>query len=1015
MQHQSLKQIICIYALLLLLFFIPILNEASAQESSHNVLVINSYHYGYQWSDDIVRGIKDEFEINLPNTNLYIEYMDSKHFDMDYINDTFYKLLEKKHAKRKIDLIITSDDTASYFIFDYYEELFSGVPVVFCGVNDWRPDQVLTNEARKANITGIVQKTGFGDTFRLAKSIYSKFDKVMLISDKKPTGYGYRKDALQSFKNIPEIKTIYDINGNDYTTSDMIKAVTEADDHTAIIYAIWSMGKENIFYETQNIAAKLSNLSPTPIFGTSDVNIKRGLLGGLITQGYSTGKGTAQIAEEILNGKTVSQFPINENGILEYAFNLSQLEKWHIDRNMLPESSIIYDTESTTVIFSDDEKKWIKNNPIISVAITNDEPFTIIKDKPEGIGIEYLKYIQNITGLTIQYRNYDSFSDYLDKLSVDNSADIFIMTTATEANKEKLLLSEPWITLYQSLFVNKTENMILYTGLNSIKNRTIAVLSDSFSQSIIKIQFPSINVITVPDYKAGFDAVLHGKAYGFLCNHTAGAYHANLLHIEQNITVAPSYDIESQNISIGVSKKQPVLYSIIAKASTKITETEIENIRQKYCTVTSAETGIQFTDVLKIGFIALCIFTAITTITLVRLRKLKAELEKAYTELQNHSDTLEQKVNFRTRELNEKNSILENTLEQLKKTQSQLILSEKMGALGHLIAGIAHEINTPLGAIGSAREILTDNMLKMLQNNRKLIVWLNQSDGPLLDKMLNEAINIKNVPMSTRERRNLKTLTINKLEKLEIRNYEEIGKIITEIRMNDNFEKYLPILKDEDAIEKLTVISNIIDIFILCETIELAVDKASRIVFALRNYVRKNDYPEQTIKTIVNINKSIDTVLILYHNTIKNQAHLTVEYENDDLNIIGNADEVNQIWSNLIQNAIQAIDKINGHITVHAIYWQNGVVVSVTDNGCGMTPEIKARVFEPLFTTKSAGEGTGLGMDIVHRLVVENHQGSIELESTIGKGTTAYVWLPTQIDAQPPKGLANAFKNKPIS
>ncbi|MBN2843988.1 MAG: GHKL domain-containing protein, partial [Sedimentisphaerales bacterium] len=446
-------------------------------------------------------------------------------------------------------------------------------------------------------------------------------------------------------------------------------------------------------------------------------------------------------------------------------------------------------------------------------------------------------------------------------------------------------------------------------------------------------------------------------------------------------------------------------HEILIKASAQIAESEVESIRQKYCRVTTAATGIDFLKVIKVGFIALLLFTTVITIILVRLRSLKKALEKAYNQLQNYSDTLEQKVTFRTKELNEKNHALEMTLEQLKQTQSQLIIAEKMGALGHLIAGIAHEINSPLGAINSAREVLHNDMHRIIQNNRQLAQWLIEPDGMLLEEMLNDAIqNRSQMPLSTREKREVRNCTIARLSKEGIADAETIGRMITDINLHDKIDKYMIILNSPKGIEKIQAITNISDVFLLCETIEMAVDKASRIIFALKNYIRGNNEPESA-KTIVDMRKSIDTVVTLYYNSIKNRAQLNIEYQDDLPPVIGNPDEINQIWSNIIQNAVQAIKGNDGLINISVSRLGDGVVVAVNDNGSGMDQETQKRIFEPMFTTKPVGEGTGLGMTIVKKIVSENHQGKIDVRSKENEGTTIFVWLPSTITAVAPEDI----------
>ena len=105
-------------------------------------------------------------------------------------------------------------------------------------------------------------------------------------------------------------------------------------------------------------------------------------------------------------------------------------------------------------------------------------------------------------------------------------------------------------------------------------------------------------------------------------------------------------------------------------------------------------------------------------------------------------------------------------------------------------------------------------------------------------------------------------------------------------------------------------------------------------------------------------------------------------------------DEISQVWTNLLQNAIQAM-RLEGTLLISAKLNGDSVVVSFKDSGPGIDPEIQERIFEPFFTTKKAGEGSGLGLDIVKK-IVEKHDGSIWLESELGKGATFHVKIPLE-------------------
>ena len=371
-------------------------------------------------------------------------------------------------------------------------------------------------------------------------------------------------------------------------------------------------------------------------------------------------------------------------------------------------------------------------------------------------------------------------------------------------------------------------------------------------------------------------------------------------------------------------------------------------------------------------------------------------------ELEKHRQHLEELVEERAEELNKRNKELIDAMAKLKDTQAQLILFEKLGALKHLVSGIAHEINSPLGAINSSREILENNLKRITDNVKLISDSLEGDNGPVMGEIINNCFINRTTgnTLSPREKRAARDNITSILEDNEVHLATQVSQKLIELHIYNNVEYMLPLLKEDNVLEKLNSVGNIIESVIACDTIELAVHKASKIVNALNKYIRKGGNGDrEAVQDIVDIKESIDNVLTLFYNAIK--YTVTLDFECDDKlpDVLGDSDEINQVWTNLIKNALDAMEGA-GYLTIRAKSQDDGIMVSIKDSGCGMTDDVKARVFEPLFTTKSAGEGTGLGMDIVHKIVTENHGGRIEIDSTPGKGTTIYVWLPQANERQ---------------
>lgn len=340
--------------------------------------------------------------------------------------------------------------------------------------------------------------------------------------------------------------------------------------------------------------------------------------------------------------------------------------------------------------------------------------------------------------------------------------------------------------------------------------------------------------------------------------------------------------------------------------------------------------------------------------------------------------------------IQEQNKELQAALDELRTTQSQLIHNEKMTTLGQLVASIAHEINTPLGAIRSS----ATSIERMLQSS---LVMLSKTVTLLSDKQLDnfnlliEKSMESNYLYSSREKRQMKYELIDSLDARKVPQSDRISDILVDIGVHQEKELYEPFIVLPNAIQILETAYQLATIARSNATVMIATEKASKIIITLKNFSRQ-DHTDEMRPT--NINESLENTLVLYHNKLK--YGIEVIREMDTLPLI-NAyeDELAQVWTNLLHNAIQAI-ATKGKIYLTTQKQDNKILVSVRDTGAGIPDEVQQKIFDAFFTTKPAGEGSGLGLNIV-RKIIDKHEGKIWFETeNIGKntGTTFFVELP---------------------
>ncbi|HAG80523.1 MAG TPA: hybrid sensor histidine kinase/response regulator [Cyanobacteria bacterium UBA12227] len=376
--------------------------------------------------------------------------------------------------------------------------------------------------------------------------------------------------------------------------------------------------------------------------------------------------------------------------------------------------------------------------------------------------------------------------------------------------------------------------------------------------------------------------------------------------------------------------------------------------------------------------------------------QLKQEIQDriaAEIEVRRLNAELEQRVQERTAQLAASNQELQQTLAHLQATQQELIQSEKMAALGQLIAGVAHEINTPLGAIRSSVENIADFLTKKLD---QLPLFFQELSPELQQKFfaLLQNSTQPSTPFSAKEKRQFKRALIGQLQNESIPNADTIADTLVDLGIYEDISPFLPLLQAPESQTILNTAYQLASVKKSTTTIMTAADRATKVVFALKTYSR---YEFSDRKINANLIEGIETILTLYENHLKHKVDVIRNYEKNLPSIPCYPDELNQVWTNLIHNSLQAM-KNKGSLKIDVNQHDGNFVVRITDSGEGIPPEIMPKIFDPFFTTKPPGEGSGLGLDIVKK-IIDKHQGRIDVESELGK-TTFKVSLPIHVDEE---------------
>ncbi len=323
------------FFLLMMFFTIVVFASNAFADNKKHVLILNSYHQGYKWTDEVTKGAIENITSKRNDIRFYVEYMGAKWvFDKQYF-EQLQDIYKTKYRNVSFDAIIATDNDAFDFIKKYRNGIFGEIPVVFCGVN-WFKNEDLSGQTL---YTGVNEDADIETNLDLMLKLHPMVKNIYIVMDLTTTGqivHQKVKELIPRYMNRVKFHILDDLE-----IPQIMKTVSELSDDSLVFLTIFQKDKSGAFVEFSEIAGMLSKSSKVPVYGLWDFYLGSGIVGGMLTSGHAQGESAGTLAVRILGGEVADSIPVIMESPNRYRFDFVQMERFGIKPQQLPTGSSV--------------------------------------------------------------------------------------------------------------------------------------------------------------------------------------------------------------------------------------------------------------------------------------------------------------------------------------------------------------------------------------------------------------------------------------------------------------------------------------------------------------------------------------------------------------------------------------------------------------------------------------------------------------------------------------------------